>query len=166
MVLPIPVPQDQQVSSKDMVIEPAASASAVPAVQVTDPAAHAAKEAQRLADKKSSMAYEKEQKISVPLSDCWQEWSHQTTVDSYNCPVCKKGTKAHTSMRFKTFPNVLMIQASRFVYDQWVPRKLGMWVSDAALRDGCVLSKRWLSCFACLLRGQVWTSTCLLAPWT
>lgn len=41
-----------------------------------------------------------------------------------NCPVCAKATTYSQRYRFLTYPKVLGIVIQRFVYDDWVPKKL------------------------------------------
>eukprot|EP00127_Corallochytrium_limacisporum_P007370 Clim_evm7s249 gene=Clim_evmTU7s249 len=50
--------------------------------------------------------------------------SAEDVIDGFQCPRCEEATKALRSERFHTSPSVLAIQARRFVFEDWVPKKL------------------------------------------
>ncbi|SCV69304.1 BQ2448_2324 [Microbotryum intermedium] len=66
------------------------------------------------------------------FSKCLQEMVSPTDVD-YACPTCNKKVLATNSMillsretHFTSFPNVLLVYAARFQFDNWVPRKVSV----------------------------------------
>ena len=50
-------------------------------------------------------------------------------VVEFNCPSCKTKTSAAKSNTFLTYPKVLTVLVNRFVYNDWVPKKLECGVS-------------------------------------
>ncbi|KAI9031682.1 hypothetical protein CLU79DRAFT_694306, partial [Phycomyces nitens] len=56
--------------------------------------------------------------------ECLDRFVQEETVEGYNCPHCKEKTTAFKSVKFNTFPDVLVIHARRFAFVDWVPRKL------------------------------------------
>jgi len=42
------------------------------------------------------------------------------------CPQCAKKTRAVKNWQFENFPSIFTINVKRFVFDEWVPRKLGI----------------------------------------
>jgi len=46
------------------------------------------------------------------------------TVPDFACPQCKKRTVCTKTVRMLNYPQVLMCQLTRFVFDEWVPKKL------------------------------------------
>jgi len=47
-------------------------------------------------------------------------------IPDFLCPSCNSKTIAKKNNRFATFPSTLAIMARRFVFDDWVPRKLAV----------------------------------------
>eukprot|EP00743_Colponemidia_sp_Colp-15_P001664 GILK01001820.1.p1 GENE.GILK01001820.1~~GILK01001820.1.p1 ORF type:complete len:787 (-),score=161.23 GILK01001820.1:112-2472(-) len=79
-------------------------------------------------EQQASNAAKTEQVVAaapVPLSVCFDQFGSEEVVD-YNCTHCRMPTKALKSFRFSSFPDMLVLQIQRFVYDQWVPRKLDL----------------------------------------
>jgi ubiquitin carboxyl-terminal hydrolase 5/13 len=60
----------------------------------------------------------------VPFETCMGAWSATETV-TYTCPVCQTKS-AEKSTRMKTFPDVLIVQSSRWDHTGWVPKKLNV----------------------------------------
>ncbi|KAI8096857.1 uncharacterized protein BX664DRAFT_292039 [Halteromyces radiatus] len=61
---------------------------------------------------------------AVDFYECMDLYTKNETVDDYQCPNCKEKTVAQKSVKFKTFPQVLVIHARRFAFVDWVPQKL------------------------------------------
>jgi len=53
-----------------------------------------------------------------------EAWSQTSDVEQYNCPQCKKSTRVTNTVRFESFPDILMVHMKRFVFSEWVPKKL------------------------------------------
>ncbi|KAG0171228.1 hypothetical protein DFQ29_008955 [Apophysomyces sp. BC1021] len=62
----------------------------------------------------------------VNFYECMDLFVQEETVEGYSCPSCNEKTTAHKSMKFGTFPEVLVIHARRFAFINWVPRKLNV----------------------------------------
>ncbi|KAI8070724.1 hypothetical protein BC940DRAFT_295408 [Gongronella butleri] len=62
----------------------------------------------------------------VDFYECMDLFVADETVDGYNCPQCNTKTMADKSIKFKTVPDVLVIQARRFAFIDWVPQKLNI----------------------------------------
>ncbi|CAO3642481.1 unnamed protein product [Cunninghamella blakesleeana] len=66
---------------------------------------------------------------NVDFYECLDLFTSNETVEGYHCPNCNDKTVAHKSIKFKTFPEVLVIQARRFAIIDWVPQKLNIIVN-------------------------------------
>ncbi|KAL0073545.1 hypothetical protein J3Q64DRAFT_1775672 [Phycomyces blakesleeanus] len=75
--------------------------------------------AKRIGEEDSKTLYE-----PVGFYECLDNFVQEDTVEGYNCPHCKEKTTAFKSVKFNTFPDVLVIHARRFAFVDWVPRKL------------------------------------------
>lgn len=60
----------------------------------------------------------------VSFDECLASWSAPQTVSDYACPQCARPCEAHKQSRFHTFPQVLLVQMRRFVFDDWLPKKM------------------------------------------
>jgi ubiquitin carboxyl-terminal hydrolase 5/13 len=60
----------------------------------------------------------------APFSQCLDMWSAEQSMEGYACPQCNGRTRAVKRQRFESFPDVLMVQMRRFVFDNWVPSKV------------------------------------------
>ncbi|KAI8371908.1 hypothetical protein BD560DRAFT_351515, partial [Blakeslea trispora] len=62
----------------------------------------------------------------VEFSELMDTFVQPETVEGYQCPHCQTKTTAYRSVKFKTFPNVLVINPRRFAFVDWVPQKLNI----------------------------------------
>lgn len=60
----------------------------------------------------------------VTVTECLDDFVKEETVEGYNCPNCNEKTTATRSVKFKTFPQILVINPRRFAFVNWVPQKL------------------------------------------
>ncbi|KAI9270887.1 hypothetical protein BY458DRAFT_436115 [Sporodiniella umbellata] len=60
----------------------------------------------------------------VDLYECLDLWVAKETVEGYACSYCKEKTTAERSIKFHTFPRILVINPRRFAFVNWVPQKL------------------------------------------
>ncbi len=65
-----------------------------------------------------------EKGTAVDLEACLQRFFSDEHIPDFNCAVCSKRTVCIKRTRLNTFPKVLMVILQRFVYDNWVPKKL------------------------------------------
>jgi ubiquitin carboxyl-terminal hydrolase 5/13 len=61
---------------------------------------------------------------AVNIYECLDNFVQPEVVEGYNCPQCNEKTVAYRSAKFKTFPQVLVINPRRFAFINWVPQKL------------------------------------------
>jgi ubiquitin carboxyl-terminal hydrolase 5/13 len=61
---------------------------------------------------------------AVNIYECLDNFVQPEVVEGYNCPQCNEKTVAYRSVKFKTFPQVLVINPRRFAFINWVPQKL------------------------------------------
>eukprot|EP00741_Cyanophora_paradoxa_P017291 tig00020961_g16701.t1 len=67
---------------------------------------------------------------TVPFEACVAGWAAEEAVEGFQCPACSPArTVALKSQRFETFPETLVCHMRRFVYDNWVPKKLDVSVT-------------------------------------
>jgi len=87
---------------------------------------------EKTAEEKAQEEKEKIDKIEpkkpppITFSKCWEAWSQSSFVDAYNCPQCKKPTRVVKTVKFESFPETLMVHMRRFVFSEWVPKKLSI----------------------------------------
>ncbi|KAI9303229.1 hypothetical protein BJ944DRAFT_204701 [Cunninghamella echinulata] len=62
----------------------------------------------------------------VDFYECLDLFTSNESVEGYQCPNCNEKTIAQKSIKFKSFPEVLVIQARRFALIDWVPQKLNI----------------------------------------
>ncbi|KAI8379979.1 hypothetical protein EDC96DRAFT_492531 [Choanephora cucurbitarum] len=62
----------------------------------------------------------------VQFTELMDAFVQPETVEGYQCPHCQTKTTAYRSVKFKTFPNVLVINPRRFAFVNWVPQKLNI----------------------------------------
>ncbi|KAI9482876.1 MAG: hypothetical protein EXX96DRAFT_599574 [Benjaminiella poitrasii] len=60
----------------------------------------------------------------VDLYECLDDFVKEEIVEGYQCPHCKEKTTAIRSVKFSTFPDVLVLNPRRFAFIDWVPQKL------------------------------------------
>eukprot|EP00455_Lapot_gusevi_P051951 TRINITY_DN7850_c0_g1_i3.p1 TRINITY_DN7850_c0_g1~~TRINITY_DN7850_c0_g1_i3.p1 ORF type:complete len:827 (+),score=318.13 TRINITY_DN7850_c0_g1_i3:228-2483(+) len=74
----------------------------------------------------------------VPFDECLARFAAPSVLEGYNCPVCARRTTANTTVRFKTFPDTLLVHMKRFICPSWVPVKLDVQVdvSDRVSLEG------------------------------
>jgi ubiquitin carboxyl-terminal hydrolase 5/13 len=65
-----------------------------------------------------------EKGTEVGLDACLERYFADHEIDGVNCPVCAKATTYTQRYRFIRYPKCLCIVLQRFVYDDWVPKKL------------------------------------------
>ncbi|KAG1151720.1 hypothetical protein G6F37_005997 [Rhizopus arrhizus] len=61
---------------------------------------------------------------SVSFYECLDMFIADETVEGYDCPNCKEKTTTTRSVKFSTFPEILVINPRRFAFINWVPQKL------------------------------------------
>jgi len=60
----------------------------------------------------------------VPLAYCLEAFFTDSIVEGLSCNVCNAKTNFSQRYRFLSVPKVLCLVLQRFVYDEWVPKKL------------------------------------------
>jgi ubiquitin carboxyl-terminal hydrolase 5/13 len=60
----------------------------------------------------------------VSLQACFEGFFAGSIIDDFKCPACNKPCSFSQVKRFKTFPKYLVVVLQRFVFHNWVPRKL------------------------------------------
>jgi ubiquitin carboxyl-terminal hydrolase 5/13 len=60
----------------------------------------------------------------VELSACLERFFGEESIADFNCPKCNKKTNCLKRQRLVSFPKVLLCVLTRFVFDEWVPKKL------------------------------------------
>lgn len=60
----------------------------------------------------------------VDLELCFERYFADNEIDGVNCAVCQKATTWTQRFRFLSYPKTLCVVLQRFVYDDWVPKKL------------------------------------------
>ncbi|EIE79390.1 hypothetical protein RO3G_04095 [Rhizopus delemar RA 99-880] len=58
--------------------------------------------------------------------ECLDMFIADETVEGYDCPNCKEKTTTIRSVKFSTFPEILVINPRRFAFINWVPQKLSI----------------------------------------
>lgn len=79
-----------------------------------------------------------EKGTEVELTACLERFFAEHEIDGVNCPVCAKATTYTQRYRFLRYPKVLCCVLQRFVYDDWVPKKLEVEL-QVPRKDGDVL---------------------------
>eukprot|EP00474_Spongospora_subterranea_P010388 CRZ10846.1 hypothetical protein [Spongospora subterranea] len=59
----------------------------------------------------------------VSILDCLNRFVLPSPTE-FSCPVCNERTIAEITLRVQTFPDYLLVGTRRFVFTDWVPRKL------------------------------------------
>lgn len=62
----------------------------------------------------------------VTIDECLDSMVASESLENYRCPGCKQQGSATVSVKFKSFPEVLVVNARRFQIVDWVPRKLNI----------------------------------------
>ncbi|KAI8967306.1 hypothetical protein BDF20DRAFT_966026 [Mycotypha africana] len=75
----------------------------------------------RLKKDSDSNAYE-----PVTLEECLDAFVEPEVVEGYKCPQCNEKTTAFRSVKFSTFPEILVMNPRRFAFMDWVPQKLNI----------------------------------------
>lgn len=65
-----------------------------------------------------------EKGTEVNIDACLERFFADHEIDGVNCPVCQKPSTYNQRYRFLQFPKCLAVCLQRFVYDDWVPKKL------------------------------------------
>lgn len=60
----------------------------------------------------------------VELSACLEKFFGDSLIDDVFCASCQKKTQFSQRYRFISYPKTLCMQLQRFVFDEWVPKKL------------------------------------------
>ncbi|KAF2271677.1 ubiquitinyl hydrolase [Westerdykella ornata] len=86
---------------------------------------------------------EKEEFEPVTLQECLEIFTGDETIDDYDCGSCGRKVSATKRTMFKTFPEVLSINARRFEVVNWVPTKqdVPVMVSDEPISFDAYKSK-------------------------
>ncbi|KAG2184162.1 hypothetical protein INT44_009177 [Umbelopsis vinacea] len=77
---------------------------------------------------------------TVDLYKCLDMFTAPESLE-YNCPSCDQKTQVVKTVKFATFPEVLVIQANRFKFVNWVPTKIGIPIS---IPDGPLTLDKYL----------------------
>ncbi|CAO0790253.1 unnamed protein product [Mucor circinelloides] len=62
----------------------------------------------------------------VDFTECLDAFVREEIVEGYQCPSCNEKTTAQRSVKFSTFPEILVINPRRFAFVNWVPQKLNI----------------------------------------
>lgn len=65
-----------------------------------------------------------EKGTEVQIDACLETFFADSALEGVNCPVCQKACDYTQRYRFLRYPKVLCVVLQRFVYDDWVPKKL------------------------------------------
>ena len=65
-----------------------------------------------------------EKGTEVPIDACLENFFAEHDIDGVNCPCCQKACTWKQRYRFLKYPKALCVVLQRFVYDDWVPKKL------------------------------------------
>lgn len=60
----------------------------------------------------------------VDLEACLLRFFSDEQIPDFQCGTCNKRTICLKRQRLNTFPRVLLVVLQRFVFDNWVPKKL------------------------------------------
>jgi len=74
-----------------------------------------------------------EKGTEVELQPCFDRFFADHDLDDVFCDCCQKKTKFTQRLRFASYPKVLCLVLQRFVFDNWVPKKLEI---DFKVPDG------------------------------
>ena len=56
---------------------------------------------------------------AIKMDDCLKHFFQASDIGDFNCPTCKCKTNARRTLYFSEYPDYLIIQAQRFLYDNW-----------------------------------------------
>jgi len=62
--------------------------------------------------------------VKVKIEKCLNKFFEDSYIEDVACNTCDIKTKMMVRQRFITFPKVLCIVLQRFVFENWVPKKL------------------------------------------
>lgn len=62
----------------------------------------------------------------VELSACLERYFGDQVLEDVFCASCQKKSEFTQRLRFVTYPKTLCLTLQRFVFDDWVPKKLGI----------------------------------------
>jgi len=65
-------------------------------------------------------------RLIVTMEACMNQFTAEELIGEFFCPHCQQKTCAVKSYQFENFPSVFAINVKRFVFDEWIPRKLGI----------------------------------------
>lgn len=60
----------------------------------------------------------------VDLEDCLKRFFGEEEIPGFDCSNCKTKRNFTKRQRFISYPRTLVIVLQRFVFDEWVPKKL------------------------------------------
>ncbi len=60
----------------------------------------------------------------ITFESCLEKYFGDEMVPDFFCGTCNKKTVCVKRNRINTFPKVLVINLFRFIFDNWVPKKL------------------------------------------
>ncbi|KAG1466490.1 hypothetical protein G6F56_004680 [Rhizopus delemar] len=78
----------------------------------------------------------------VDLYECLDLFTSEEILEGYDCPNCKEKTTAQRSVKFSTFPEVLVINPRRFAFINWVPQKLAISIK---FPEGLIQLEKYMS---------------------
>ncbi|KAG2202020.1 hypothetical protein INT47_006212 [Mucor saturninus] len=78
----------------------------------------------------------------VEFLECLDVFVKDENFDGYNCSNCKEKTTATRSVRFSTFPEILVVNPRRFAFIDWVPQKLNIAIK---FPDGLIQLDKYIS---------------------
>jgi len=79
----------------------------------------------QIENKKKKEEKEEESFEPVELLECFTNLTEPQSIE-YSCSNCQEKTLALKSTRFRSFPQVLILNANRFQLENWVPRKVNV----------------------------------------
>eukprot|EP00735_Rhodelphis_limneticus_P009050 TRINITY_DN2503_c0_g1::TRINITY_DN2503_c0_g1_i1::g.19124::m.19124 TRINITY_DN2503_c0_g1::TRINITY_DN2503_c0_g1_i1::g.19124 ORF type:complete len:805 (+),score=50.59,sp/P56399/UBP5_MOUSE/34.24/1e-149,UCH/PF00443.24/2.1e-48,UCH_1/PF13423.1/7.1e+03,UCH_1/PF13423.1/2.6e-25,UBA/PF00627.26/54,UBA/PF00627.26/6.6e-12,UBA/PF00627.26/1.3e-05,zf-UBP/PF02148.14/0.0099,zf-UBP/PF02148.14/1.4e+04,zf-UBP/PF02148.14/2.8e-20,zf-UBP/PF02148.14/1.4e+04,zf-UBP/PF02148.14/5.1e+03,UBA_3/PF09288.5/5.2e+02,UBA_3/PF09288.5/ len=60
----------------------------------------------------------------VSLRECFSAFTSPDRVDGFRCPQCQQPRTVENTLKFATFPKILVVQMRRFERRNWIPYKL------------------------------------------
>jgi ubiquitin carboxyl-terminal hydrolase 5/13 len=79
----------------------------------------------QIENKKKKEEKEEESFQPVELLECFTNLTEPQSIE-YSCSNCQEKTLALKSTRFRSFPQVLVLNANRFQLENWVPKKVNV----------------------------------------
>jgi len=76
-------------------------------------------------EEKADERAKREFQSKVPITACIDSFISDEVIE-FHCSHCNKKTDAIKNYRFSSFPSNLVIHTRRFVFEDWVPRKLAI----------------------------------------